>query len=186
MFFKKRFLQGVAAGLLLLFPVSLFSAAFRIGGTGAGAIDTLTVESGDSFGLAASGRNVGRIIFQTAPGDSATATRDKIVFAAEADMQLDCVLFRVQPLGTDRFQIDATGGSAILSVKLRGIEIPFAPDSVVSNGGQTFRRDDTGQNQPLPPCDKAASLSLYGLIALALLLAGLAIWMFRKRKMGLA
>jgi hypothetical protein len=185
MVINKRFLQGIAAGLLFLFPASLFAAAFRIGGTGTDAIDTLTVESGN-VGLAAAGRNVGRIIFTTDSLASPTATRDKIVFAAEVSGQLDCALFRVQPLGTDRFQIDATGGSAILSVKLRGIEIPVGPDSVVSNGGQTFRRDDLGQNPPLPPCAKPASLSFYGLLALALLLAGLAVWMFRKRKMGIA
>ncbi len=186
MFFKRRFLQWVAAGLLLLFPSSLFSRALQIGGTGSGAIDTLTVESGSAGGLASAGRNVGRIIFQTAAGDSPTVTRNKIVTAAEVDMQLDCALFRVQPLGDDRFQIDATGGSTILSVKLRGIEIPFGPGAVVSNGGQSFSRDDLGQNAPLPPCEKPASLSFYGLMALALLLAGLAVWMFRKRKIGLA
>jgi hypothetical protein len=186
MLFNKRLLQLVAAGLLLLFPAALFAAAFRLRDTGTDAIDTLTVESGSAGGLASAGRNVGRIIFQTDNGDSPTATRNKIVAAAEVDMQLDCALFRVQPLGVDRFQIDATGGSTILSVKLRGIEIPVGPDSVVSNGGQTFRRDDAGQNAPLPPCEKPASLSFYGLIALALILAGLAVWMFRKRKMGLA
>ncbi|MGH8004639.1 MAG: hypothetical protein ACRECJ_07950 [Limisphaerales bacterium] len=176
MLFNKRFLQLVAGGLLLLFPASLFAAAAQISGTAdRGAIDTLTVEDGASFGKVAG--NVDMIIFQTDSLASAAATRNKIVFVGSA--QLDCRFFRIQSLGVDRFQINVIGGT-ITSVKLNGTEIPTV-GGITSKAGQLFRRDDANQNAPLSACGPVPSASFYGLVALVLALAGFVIWLFRRR-----
>jgi hypothetical protein len=183
MIFKRRFLQWVTAGLLLVFPASLFAAAVRVGGSAQrGAIDTLTV--GDNgFLRSVVAASIDTVIFETDSLASATATRDRIVQAGE--FQLNCKFFRIQKLGADRFQINGTDGRIITSIQLNGIEIPSGfPDS--SKAGQTFQRDDSGQNPPLMRCRKVPSVSFYGLIALALLLAGTAVWMFRKRRVGVA
>lgn len=182
MLFNKRSLKWVAAGLFLLFPVSLFAAAFQVGGTAQrGAIDTLTVEDG-AGGAGKVAANVDMIVFNTDSLATAAATRDRIVFLGSA--QLDCRFFRIQSLGSNRFQINSTGGRIIASVKLNGSEITAFGDS--TNAKQVILRDDANQNPNLPACGTVPSFSLYGLIALALLLAGTAVWVFRKRKTKLA
>ncbi len=178
--FNRGFLQLVAVGLLLLFPASLFAAAAQISGTaGRRAIDTLTVEDGASFGKVAG--NVDMIIFETDSLASAAVTRNRVVF--EGQQQLDCKLFRIQELGTDRFQINATGGLTIVSIKLNGAEIPGGiGDS--SNAGQVFRRDDANQNPNLLACGAVPSLSFYGLVVVAFILAATAIRLFRRREIS--
>ncbi|HXF49323.1 MAG TPA: IPTL-CTERM sorting domain-containing protein [Verrucomicrobiae bacterium] len=179
MVFRKRFLTWTAGGLLFLFPAGLLGAAFQIGGTaGRKAIDTLTVEDGTVFGKVAG--NVDMIIFETDSLASANATRNRIVF--EGLNQLDCKFFRIQALETDRVQINATGNRILVSLKLNGLEL--TSDS--SKAGQTFTRNDANQNPSLPACGSASSLSFYGLVVLALLLAGTAVWMFRRRDTKLA
>jgi hypothetical protein len=93
---------------------------------------------------------------------------------------LDCRFFRIQPLNADRFQINATGGRVVASLKLNGLELT----SDTSKAGQTFTRNDANQNPNLPACGNVPSLSFYGLVVLALLLAGLSVWMFRRKKVG--
>lgn len=177
MLFRKRFLTWTAGGVLLLFPASLFGAAFQIGGTaGRKAIDTLTVEDGTVFGKVAG--NVDSLFFETDSLASANATRNRIVF--EGLNQLDCKFFRIQALETDRVQINATGGRILVSLKLNGLELT----SDTSKAGQSFSRNDANQNPNLPACAASPSLTFYGLIVLALLLAGMAVWMFRRRKVG--
>lgn len=174
---NKRFLQWVAACLLLLFPALLFGAAFQVSGTaGRDAIDTLTVEDG-AGGAGKIAAHVDMIIFDTDSLASAAATRDRIVLLGNG--QLDCRYFRIQNLGPDRFQVNATNGNIIASVKLNGAEITAFGDS--TNAGQLIQRNDANQNPNLPACTQTPSVSFYGLIVLALLLAGVAHWLSRKR-----
>ncbi|MCI0406641.1 MAG: IPTL-CTERM sorting domain-containing protein [candidate division Zixibacteria bacterium] len=179
MLFNKRLLQLVTAGLLFLFPATVLGAALQVVGTASrGAIDTLTVEDGTTFGKVAA--NVDVIIFNTDSLATAPATRDRIVLLGNS--QLDCRFFRIQPLDADRFQINATGGRVIASLKLNGSEITAFGDS--TNAGQLIQRNDANQNPSLPACSQVPAVSFYGLIALALALGGFVVWMFRKRKTG--
>jgi|GEM_PF-4678626 len=183
MFNNKRVLQWAAACLLLLFPASLFGAAFQVVGTGGGgAIDTLTVEDGGGAALANAAGNVDVIIFNSDPSAGAAATRDRIVLLGIS--QLDCRFFRIHRLGPDRFQINATGGRFIASVKLNGSEITTLGDT--TNAGQVIKRNDANQNPDLPACGRASSLSFYSLLVLALLLAATSGWMFRRRRVSAA
>ena len=178
MLINKRFLQLVAAGLLLLIPAGLFAALLKVGGTAQqGAIDTLTVEDNAAFGKAAA--NMGRIIFNSNPLASAEATRNRVV--AEGVLQLDCKLFRIRRVNVDQFQINATGGRTIPIVRLNGVVLTNGGAADSSKAGQAFSRNDAGEPPPLPPCGPVPSLSFYGLVVLALALAGIVVWMVRRR-----
>lgn len=141
------------------------------------AIDTLTLtDNGPSPGEVSAAGTTVRVCISIDSGNSAVATRDAVV--NQVGNQANCTLFRIQALGPDRFEINATGGRNIVSIKMNSLEVL---GSVPSLGGQTYQRDDSSLNPDLPACGKVPALSTYGLIILALLLAGTAVWLFRKR-----
>jgi hypothetical protein len=155
----------------------LAAVVVHIQRTSTGAIDTLTL-SDAAFGEVVA--TVDTIEFKTNPGNSPDSTRDKIIVNA----LLKGVVAEPDPSGPGLVKVRRTStGRNVVSVKLikNGTEflIPNPPDSILSKGGQKFFV--TGAPAP--------SLTTYGLIILALLLAGTAVWMFRRRlaaKGGLA
>ncbi len=153
--------------LLLVSAGSLQAAVVKVKGSGTiGAIDTLTLTTSAPGEGAAS---VDTIIFGT--GATAKVTRDSAVINSAG---------KLDSTGLGFFQFRTTN-PAVISIKLNSHEIPFEPSVWTGSNGWQYTRPRDGS-----AAAKIPALTPLGIAALILLLAGVAVWLFRKRNLKTA
>jgi hypothetical protein len=110
----------------------------------------------------------------TAPGGTAWNAFRAVTTNSIPSGQLVDVVFDITSSGTAQDVINSLkNGNLVGTGQTENNDMQFAAGHVQVLTG-------------LPSSDAVPSLTFYGLIVLALLLAGTAVWMFRSRKVGVA